>query len=208
MNRLLRTGKLPIKELLIVGFLVGLLSVNIEKSTLQSTTGFLNENILCSMKNQTVDSGALFFFLMRHRLGVEVFILLGATTYLGVYLCAGEIFCFGMQLGYFVETAILRYGLKGIALIFLAVFPQVFLYIPAYAGIVLLGEEICRELYYHRIYLPMARTEEGFTEKMWRFVTQKSKILCLILCTIAICGGCYLESYCNPPIFLSFLRIF
>lgn len=190
-------GHLPLFYLFLAGLAVGIFTMNLGKSILLENTGLLDEYTLYHMKYMTVDSNALFVFVLKKRLGSMLTLTVLSTTYLGLLVCGGAIFWYGLSTGSFLTALLIRYGLKGLFLAVASVFPQYLLYVPAIVALVLWCERLNRNIYFNR-YSPL---EE-------RKVIQPGQVLKLFAIFGVILVGCLLESFCNPYILLMLLKIF
>lgn len=180
------------------GLLAGILVMNIGKSILLEDTGFFDVYTLCQIKLMTVDGNALFCYVFRKRiLGLLAMVVL-STTYLGLALCIGAVLWYGMSAGVFLSALILRYGLKGLLLAVVCVFPQCLLYIPAMLMFLKWAEEV-----YYGIY---SRSGNASNAEDKGFLMKKGGQLTAIIGLFAV--GCLLEGYVNPGLLLSFLKIF
>lgn len=179
-----------------VGLLAGIIIVNLGKGILLGDTGLFNEEILYHMKYMTVDCNALFCYIFRKRIVRLLILAVMATTYLGLVACVGISFWYGTSAGAFLTALALRYGLKGILLAVISVFPQYLCYIPAALLLLNWCEELFRGIY--------MRGEFNAADK--GLLIRKVGRLALILA--AVTGGCLLEGYVNPYLLLGFLKIF
>ena len=193
----LQKGRLPLFALFMAGLLAGVLTMNFGKSFLLENTGLLDEYTLYHMKYMTVDSSALFVFVLKKRMGSALALTVLSTTYLGLLVCGGAVFWYGLSAGSFLAALMIRYGLKGLLLAVASVFPQYLLYVPAVLSLLLWCERLNRSIYFNR-YSPL---EE-------RGVIQPGQILKFLLILGVLLLGCLLESFCNPYILLMLLKIF
>ncbi len=196
----LYTGRLPVRQFFLAGLLLGILVMNFGKGFLLENTGLLDEYVLYHMKYMTVDSRALFIYVLGKRITVLVFLLIIATTYLGLAAVCALSGWYGMLLGMFLSTAMLRYGLKGILLSVVSLFPHSLFYVPALIALMACCEHICRSVYFKggSLYL-----EEGK-----KSIVPPEKIIQLLLVLAAVVIGSFLESYLNPHLLLGLLKIF
>lgn len=191
------TNSIPLGSIFLAGLVAGILAMNMGKSVLLENTGLLDESILYHMKYMTVDSSALFYYVLRNRLK-SVFILgILATTYLGLAVCVAAAFWYGMSFGAFLTALVIRYGLKGIFFALAGMFPQYLLYAPALAALLTWCEETNRNIYFRRYY--------GNEEEKHILPGRIFKFL-LILFVVVV--GCMLEGFCNPYLMLGLLKIF
>ena len=78
--------------------------MNIGKNILLENTGLFDESTLYAMKYMALDSDALFSYVLRERLlGILILTVL-STTYLGLAVCAGTVFWYGMAAGGFLAA--------------------------------------------------------------------------------------------------------
>ena len=170
--------------------------MNIGKSILLENTGLLDEYALYHMKYMTVNSNALFYYVLKQRLGTMLLLAVFATTYLGLAVCLGAVAWYGMAAGAFLSALVIRYGLKGIFFAVVGVFPQYLLYVPAMLAMLFWCEKMCRNIYFQNgIY------QEGSVSLLKRLLN-----LVVIFCVVIL--GCFLESYINPHLMSGLLKIF
>lgn len=191
------SGKLPFGSLFLAGLIAGILIMNFGKSMLLENTGLLDEDILYHIKYMTVDSNALFCYVLRKRLGSVAFLVILSTTYLGLIVCAGAAFWYGMSAGAFLSALSIRYGLKGILFALAGIFPHYFLYVPALAALFVWCEQVNRSIYF--------RGYRGAEEGKYFL---PGRILRLAVILVIVILGCMLEGFWNPRIMTAFLKIF
>ena len=193
---MLPAGKLPLRFLFLTGFVIGLFAVYFGKGILWKNTGILDEDTLYRMKYMTVDNSALFWYVLCKRCRNFLVIIIMATTYLGLLFCGGITLKYGFSVGFFLSTAVCRYGLKGILLGIVGIFPHYLCYVPAM--ILLLGwcEELHRSIYfYHNLTGQGKKSLPGRLGK-------------LVLILGVLVFGCVLECFVNPGLLKGFLQFF
>ncbi|MCI9321476.1 MAG: stage II sporulation protein M [Lachnospiraceae bacterium] len=177
------------------GFLLGILIMKVGESSLLGKTGLFDENVLYHMKYMTIDSNALFYYVLRKRLLTVLILAVLSTTYLGMAVCAGTALWYGTATGGLLAAMVIRYGIKGILLAAASLFPQYLIYFPAIFSLLVWGESVYGSIY---------RRIGGETEKnIW--MKKMGQLAAVIGMTVA---GCALEGYVNPEIFMSLLKIF
>ena len=177
---MLPAGKLPLHFLFLTGFVVGLFAVYFGRGILLNRAGMLDEDTLYRMKYMTVDSSILFWYVLCKRCRNFLVLIIMATTYLGWIFCGGVTVKYGFSVGFFLSTAVFRYGIKGILL-----------------GIV---SRWCEDL--HRsIYFYHHTTGQGKKSLPGRLGK-------LALIWIALVFGCLLECFVNPALLKGFLQFF
>lgn len=192
----IRSVKIPVLPIFGIGALVGIFAMSVWKDVLLENTGLFDEYTLYNMKYMSVDSNALFSYLLRERvLGLLILAVL-STTYLGWVACLGATAWYGMAVGAFFSALMLRYGIKGIFLAFIAIFPHYLIYAPAMLAMLGWGESLYRGIYHRTI--PPEESKTYFLKKLGG--------LAMIL--LAIAAGCLLEAYVNPHLLLGYLKVF
>ena len=197
LGKQIQTGGKNLLPVFCAGMLAGILILNIGKSTFVDSTGLFDEYILSGMKYMTVDGSALFYYVLRKRMLLLLIMAVLATTYLGYAVCIGAAAWWGMAAGTYLSALVLRYGIKGLILAAVSVFPQYLLYVPAV--VLMLGW--CEGLYraiYSRGVCADAADKVFWMKKLGRLG---------LIGTIAALG-CLLEGYVNPRLLIGYLKIF
>ncbi len=181
-----------------VGFLAGILVMNAGESILLDNTGFFDAYTLYQIRDMTVDRNALFYYIFRKRIVGLLAVAVLSTTYLGLAVCLGGVFWYGMSAGTFVTALALRYGLKGLLLAAVCVLPQYLVYVPALLAFLRWAEVLYRGIY--------SRSGSAFAAEDNSFLMKKVGQLIALIGVFAI--GCLLEAYINPLLLVAYLRIF
>ena len=192
----IKTAKIPILPVFGIGVLVGIFVMSVWKDVLLENTGLFDEYTLYNMKYMSVDSNSLFSYLLRERILGLVILAVLTTTYLGWVACIGTVAWYGMSVGAFFSALMLRYGIKGVFLAFIAIFPHYLIYAPAMLAMLKWGESLYRGIY-HRM-IPSEDSKTYFIKKLGS--------LAVIL--LAMAAGCLLEAYVNPYLLLGYLKVF
>ena len=193
---MLPAGKLPLRFLFLIGFGIGLFAAYFGRGIWFQTTGILDEDTLYRMKYMTVDSGVLFAYVLCKRCRNFFVLIIMATTYLGLVFCGGITVKYGFSIGFFISSAIYRYGIKGLLLGIVGAFPQYLCYVPAILLLIRWCEDLHRSIYfYHNITGQGKKSLPGRLGK-----------LALILMVLVF--GCILECFVNPVLLKGFLQFF
>lgn len=193
---ILPAGKLPLRFLFLIGFGIGLFAAYFGREIWFQTTGILDEDTLYWMKYMTVDSGVLFAYVLCKRCRNFFVLIIMATTYLGLVFCGGITVKYGFSIGFFISSAVYRYGIKGLLLGIVGAFPQYLCYVPAILLLIRWCEELHRSIYfYHNITGQGKKSLPGRLGK-----------LALILMVLIF--GCVLECFVNPVLLKGFLQFF
>lgn len=196
-KRQIQTGGKNLLPVFFAGMLAGILITNIGKSTIVDNTGLFDADTLSGMKHMTVDGSALFYYVFRKRMLFLAAMAVLATTYLGYAVCVGTAAWFGMGTGTFLSALALRYGIKGIFLGAIGVFPQCLLYVPALALMLGWCESLYRAIYSRGVIVDTS-DKVFWMKKLGR----------LGIISVITALGCLLEGYLNPPLLAGYLKIF
>lgn len=196
----LRQGK-ELAVIAAVGFVAGLVLMNMGKKALLYNTGLLSEYTLYDMKYSGVDKHAFFLYLLQKRVGTALILAVLSTTWLGLAAAWTGTAWLGVSFGMLVMASMLRYGLKGILLILAGVFPQILVYFPAALLLLQWSCEFCTAIYYPE------RLQE-FHEMKDKSQLLRKKALRFPILIGALVFGCLLEGYINPGIIAGLLKIF
>ena len=195
-NNIAPDGKLPLRFLLFAGFLVGVFAAYFGRQVFTAGTSLLSEEALYRMKYMVVDSSFLFWYVLCRRLRNFLIPVIMATTYLGLIFCGGLTVKYGFSFGFFLSTAIYRYGFKGILLGMVGIFPHYLCYVPAMFLLLRWCEDIYRSIYfYHNI---TGQGKKSLPGKL-------GKLLCILGIFVI---GCVLECFVNPGLLQGFLQSF
>lgn len=191
--------------LVAAGFMLGLLLMNIGKKALLENTGLLSEYTLYEMKYSEIDSNAFFLYVIQKRAGAALALAVLSTTWLGLaatWTCAVWL---GISFGMLLMASLIRYGLKGILLILVGVFPQILVYFPVAMLLLQWSYEFCTVMYFPS---RAPRSAFGGSEPVEKSVLIRKKAAHFLLLLGVVIIGCVLESYVNPKLVLNLLKIF
>ena len=189
-------GKTPAALLVFDGIVVGLFAVYFGRGILLNRAGMLDEDTLYRMKYMTVDSSILFWYVLCKRCRNFLVLIIMATTYLGWIFCGGVTVKYGFSVGFFLSTAVFRYGIKGILLGIVSIFPHYLCYLPAMILLLRWCEDMHRSIYFYH-----HTTGQGKKSLPGRLGK-------LALIWIALVFGCLLECFVNPALLKGFLQFF
>lgn len=189
--------------LAIAGFLLGLMLMNMGQKVLLENTGLLSEYTLYEMKYSEISSNAFFWYVLRKRVGAVLIMALLSTTWLGLVASYTYSAWLGISFGMLLMAAIIRYGLKGILLIVVGVFPQGIIYLPACFFLISWCRELC-----NIIYFPSKMSGETGTDEAGKNYIMRRKAFQFLSLVVVVIIGCFFESYVNPKLLLNLLQIF
>ncbi len=183
-----------------LGIIVGIVLVILCRNKLQTDISIFNEEWILYMQNTMIESKSLFLYVLFKRLKELGFMFLLATTFAGIVCIYGYIGVMGSGVGALMAILCLRYGMKGLAMMFAALFPQALLYFPAFLYLFHMCYLVCVKLYFpHKDYWKGSGTTKVFLFKNILYI-------CIALAVVII--GVLLESYVNPTIIFSFIKKF
>lgn len=187
----MRDRNLPLLTIFTVGVFAGMVIMNLGKSTLLENTGFLDEYTLYQMKYMTVDSSALFYYVLAKRMKMLLILAVLSTTYLGILVCGGITLWYGVCTGAFLAASVLRYGIKGILFVVVGLFPQYLIYVPAMIIMLFWCMRIYGKIYFEKTEISVPRS-----------------LMQLLGILLVFFVGCILEGFLNPVLLRGFLQIF
>ncbi|MFU0828022.1 MAG: Stage II sporulation protein M [Lachnoclostridium sp.] len=166
------------------GILAGFLFARIFKDLYWDTLYLTDADYLRQIRETVIDYPVLLRYVLWNIFRKFFLFWILCSTALGLpYL----VFCIlygGFQCGFFLTVILLRYGFKGILLIFGYTFPHYLLYIPVIFLCLRTGYWLCKSMYYDR-----KVGKRGRTEKIIRHL-----LLILVLALVLLIGG-LLETY-------------
>ena len=166
----------------LIGFLLGNVLMKTKGADLVKEFPFLNEESLLFLKDADIEKGDYLKYLFRNRLWFVVGMVVLATTYLGIIMAYLMTFGFGAMFAVFFKMLIEEYGLKGLLLGIVSIFPQYLLYFPAF-------------------FLLMGWCIRFRKKGKW----DKGR---LAVIAVLVCLGCLAEAYINLGFLQEFLTIF
>lgn len=183
-----------------LGFIAGVLLVNLKTDYFLEDSLFFGEELLNRLSYTSFHNEQYMVYLLQNRMGIMLFLLVAATTILGIVILYLYVAWFGMSLGILMAVAAIRYGGKGILVFFGAVFPQEIIYIPAFLFLVNLLHDFCAVIYF-----PGKMFQNAYMGKK-QFLAKG--ILTYIMLAGVVIIGVFLESYVNPYVLRNILNFF
>ena len=101
-------SRLPLPYLFLAGMLLGIVLVNAGREILLDKTGLLGEEALYHMKYMTIDTKALFWYVLGSRLKDVAVLAILATTYLGLVVICARVLLYGAATGIFFTVSVMR----------------------------------------------------------------------------------------------------
>lgn len=186
--------------LFLFGFIVSIFTVNLWTEQLLTNTGFMDETSLSTLKYLEINSNSFFLYILKKRLATIWLLALLSVSMLGIAATYAYTVWLGFTIGFLLSALTIRFGMKGMLLFLISLFPHYILYIPATILLIACAYRLCVKLYF-----PQKDRMGDFDSKrklFFRFFIQ----LAIIHGVVII--GAVLESYVNPNIITKFLTIF
>ncbi len=186
--------------LFMIGLFIGILIVNLGHETWINDGSLLGTEMMSRLKSSRPEGAGLVGYILRHRLFSVCILSLVSTTVVGMPVLCAYICYTGLAAGCLLSVAVIRYGIRGLLFMAVALFPQLLLLAPAYVLLFLWAANVNSILYAPRTQL------EGYERFSRQFYIKKGAQMIGII--IVVIMGCLLESYVNPKIVHFVLKIF
>ncbi|MDF2943707.1 MAG: putative rane protein [Herbinix sp.] len=175
--------------LLILGVFLGVLCANVFRENYAVQMQNYEDNVFAEITANEIDYSSLFVYVLGKNFNDFIVFWLLSVTILGIPYMALKITSFGFFTGFFISAVTMQYGLKGIILILVYIFPHGLLYLPIALISLYKGYELCRG-----IYQTNRASFGGLTKPI------KSQLIIILLLAAALLVASFLEAY--PGAFL------
>jgi stage II sporulation protein M len=175
--------------LLLFGLFLGILCANIFKENYVGQIRIYETDIFSKIASNDIDYAGLFRYILGKNLNSFLVFWLLSITILGVPYMALKITSFGFFAGFFISAVTMEYGLKGLLLVLVYVFPHGLLYLPIALLSLYKGFELCRTIYHDN------HTDIGGIARLL-----KSYAAVILILAAALLVASFLEAY--PGAFL------
>ncbi|MGN1180758.1 MAG: stage II sporulation protein M [Suilimivivens sp.] len=182
------------------GFLLGILIMNFGSHRFMKSGELFNMTALYRMRYFEVDGGSFLKYELPMRLKNFLLLLLISTTCFGIAAAYLWIAWQGILAGMVITAAVIKFGIKGILLIFAGIFPQHLLFVPAAVMMLCWSYQTCCFLYF-----PGKSAFVPYQNKKRQYLHQLGMML-WIICVVMI--GCVLECYVNPILVSDIIKFF
>lgn len=170
--------------LLVFGLFFGVLCANIFKDTYVGQIQSYELNVFTKITNSKIDYPGLFRYILGKNFNEFFVYWLLCITILGIPYMAFKITSFGFFSGFFISVVTMQYGVKGIFLVLVYVFPQGLLYLPIALISLYKGYELCRAIYHDN---------HNHFGGIMRLV--KSKVVLFLILAVVLLIASFLEAY-------------
>lgn len=183
-----------------MGFVFGIVVLNFASHFFMDSTGLLDEYTLGRIKYLEINKENYFIYILKKRVSTLWALVFFSSAFWGIVVIYGYIFWMGSAMGIILSAAIVRYGIKGILLIIVGVFPQIFIYVPLTVVCFYFCYNVWETFYSSNV----KEFQYGLRRKQR---VAKWLVQFLILNVVVIMGG-IIESYVNPIFVTKVLSIF
>lgn len=190
-NRRVSKGTLPVLQLFLTGFLLGILLPNVIWKLEWRQKTLASVYLLGTFAGKSMDVQEYFKYVLKMRGSVFAVAALCGISVFGVPLAVLGTLGQGMEIGLLLTMSILQFGLAGGAVGAGLLLPQYLLYVPAVCYLLYLVYLQSMELWKNRGLLP---------QRIYWYVMR------VILAGCIYFGGILLEVYCNPWVFEMFTK--
>jgi stage II sporulation protein M len=170
--------------LLIFGVFLGILCANIFRDNYMSQMQVYEDNVFSKITAGNIDHAGLFRYVLGKNYNNFIIFWLLSITILGIPYMALKVTSFGFFSGFFISAVTMRYGIKGILLVLVYVFPHGLLYLPIYLISLYKGFELCRTIYSEN------RNSIGGISKL-----MKNHLVLILVLAAALLIASFLEAY-------------
>jgi stage II sporulation protein M len=175
--------------LLVFGVFLGILCANIFRENYLSQIQYYETNVFAKIAGGKINYAGLFQYVLGKNFGSFAVFWLLSLTILGIPYMALKVTSFGFFTGFFISAVTMQYGLKGLLLVLVYVFPQGLLYLPISLVCLYKGFELCRTIY-----------SENRNNLAGILKLVKAHLVIILLLAIALLIASFLEAY--PGAFL------
>jgi Integral membrane protein DUF95. len=141
-------------------------------------------NVFAKIADKKIDYLGLFEYVLSKNFNSFVVFWLLSLTILGIPYMAFKVTSFGFFTGFFVSTITMQFGIKGLLLVAVYMFPQGLLYLPIILICLYKGFALCRTIYSEN------RNNFGGILKL-----VKSNLFLIFLLALALVLASFLEAY-------------
>lgn len=119
--------------LLVLGITMGAMAVNVLADSAVGRAGILSDYFLRQYKYLEIDTTGLFLYILGKRMKWIFLLWLAGFTVAGLPCAVVYVMWMGFSAGTLFGIAVLKLGLEGLLFSGVALFPQILIYVPAWA---------------------------------------------------------------------------
>lgn len=182
--------------LLILGGIIGIIVAQVLKGLYWNNINILDASYLKKIRDTNIDYSALLGYVYWNIFKPFILFWVVCMTALGIPYIGLCLIYLGFQSSFFITIISMKYGFKGILLIFGYTFPHYLIYIPIIFLCFRCGFSLCQSMHYQNI------SKKGRSELILKHV-----IFIIVLGILLTLGG-LLETYTNTFILRKILGLF
>lgn len=170
--------------LLIFGVFLGVLCANIFRESYLGQIKDYELSVFSKITSNKIDYAGLFRYILGKNFNDFVVFWLLCITILGIPYMALKITSFGFFTGFLISAVTMQYGIKGILLVLVYVFPHGLLYLPIALISLYKGFELCKTIYHEN------RSNLSGIARLVR-----TYLIIIVLLAVALLIASFLEAY-------------
>jgi len=197
-TKLRKFGEVKIGILILgIGFILGLLFAVVGKGLYWNQINIIDDEYVTKIRETVFQHNVLLKYVLWNNLKVFLLFWILCSTALGIPYIVLSLTYGGFKIGLFITVIMMRYGVKGILLLFAYTFPQFLIYLPVAFVSLRAGYWLCKSMYHE--------TRLGTKGKMERIIKHLGLIFILGIILIL---GCLMETYIGSFILQKILYLF
>lgn len=197
-SKLRKFGEVKIGILILgIGFLLGLILSIAFKGLYWNQINIIDDKYISRIRGAILDHSVLLKYVLWNNFRIFILFWILCSTALGIPYIILSLAYAGFKIGLFITVIMMRYGIKGILLLFAYTFPQFLVYIPVAFVCIRAGYWLCKSMYHE--------TRLSTKGKIERVVKRLGLIFIL---GIILFLGCLMETYIGSFILQKILYLF
>ncbi len=197
-SKLRKFGEVKIGILILgIGLFLGFIFSVAFKSLYWNQINIIDGEYISKIRDTIINHSILLKYVLWNNLRIFILFWIFCSTALGIPYITLSLAYGGFKMGLFIAVILMRYGIKGILLLFAYTFPQFLVYLPVAFVCLRAGYWLCKSMYHE--------TRLGSKGKIERVVKHLGLIFVL---GIALILGCLMETYIGSFILQKILYLF
>lgn len=196
--RIKKLGEVKVGLIILAfGILLGIIFSKILKELYWNQLDIIDSSYFTKIRSINIDYHVLFRYVLWKNFRIFILFWILSATVLGIPYITLSILYGGFESGFFLSVILMRYGLKGILLLFGYTFPHYIIYILVALISLRSGYWLCRSMYYD--------TKMGRKGKVERIAKQ---LVLIVILGAALLLGVLTETYIGSFILKKILVLF
>ncbi len=183
--------------LLILGLFLGVLCANVFRENFAERIRIYEDNVFSVIAANNINYAGLFRYVLGNNFNSFIMFWLLSITILGIPYMAFKICSYGFFAGFFISAVTMQYGLKGMLLVLIYVFPHGLLYLPIALLSLYKGFQMCRDIY-----------QQTNTSILGFLKPLRSNLLLILILAVVLVFASFLEAYPGAFILKKTLGLF